>query len=337
MELGPGWSTIDVALINAHDDAAPFDRFPGVGVVEALRAEGKPTATAILVSRLETNPYLTLRLAEAGADYCYRHEQVAEPEGMVPVISEPPPTTAWYVPTGPPWRDRPRSGGPAQRRPPLHRGRGAGRGVRRPQVPEGARRSPAAPSCGSRQRGRPAHRAALADRLGPGPRRPELADGGGFREPGPGGRAPTSVHPPLRPGVLRRLELPGHHLGAGNRDLGLVCCHLVEVAGRTALRGLFLLGVLLPSTAGAGGWCRPSPSAGPRSGPTRSCAARARCWGRAPRTAPPRSGAGRCGRRPRKRRGRPRLKGDTTNMGTRKPRPIGPAIPPAVGGERVGR
>lgn len=89
MELGPGWSTIDVALINAHDDAAPFDRFPGVGVVEALRSQGKPTATAILVSRLEANPYLALRLAEAGADYCYRHEQVAAPEGMVRVITEP--------------------------------------------------------------------------------------------------------------------------------------------------------------------------------------------------------------------------------------------------------
>jgi CheY-like chemotaxis protein len=88
-ELGTEWDKVDVALIDAHDPAAPFDRFPGVRVVEALREAGRPTATAIVVSRLVNNPYLRLRLAEAGADYCYRHEEVADLEALMGVTASP--------------------------------------------------------------------------------------------------------------------------------------------------------------------------------------------------------------------------------------------------------
>ncbi len=90
-ELGAGWAAVDVALVDAHDDSEPFDRFPGVGVVEAIRAAGRPTTAVVVVSRLVDNPYLRLRLAEAGADYCYHHDEVSDPEALVAVATAPSP------------------------------------------------------------------------------------------------------------------------------------------------------------------------------------------------------------------------------------------------------
>jgi DNA-binding NarL/FixJ family response regulator len=89
LEFGKDWAAVDVALVDAHDGTEPFDRFAGVGVVEALRAHGRPTATAVVVSRLVANPYLGLRLAEAGADYCFHHEEVADPDALVEVTTRP--------------------------------------------------------------------------------------------------------------------------------------------------------------------------------------------------------------------------------------------------------
>ncbi len=90
-ELGTGWAAFDIALVDAHVGSEPFDRFPGVGVVEAIRAAGRPTTAVIVLSRLVDNPYLRLRLAEARADYCYHHAEVADPGALVAVTSAPSP------------------------------------------------------------------------------------------------------------------------------------------------------------------------------------------------------------------------------------------------------
>lgn len=89
--LGAGWSGVDVALVDAHDATEPFDHFPGVAVVEAIRAHRGPEALVIVVSGHLANPFLRLRMAEAGADYFYRHEEVADLPSLLSVIADPAP------------------------------------------------------------------------------------------------------------------------------------------------------------------------------------------------------------------------------------------------------
>lgn len=89
--LGTGWAGVDVALVDGHDGSEPFDHFPGVGVVEAIRAHRGPAARVIVVSGHLANPFLRLRMAEAGADYFYRHEEVADLSSLLSVIADPAP------------------------------------------------------------------------------------------------------------------------------------------------------------------------------------------------------------------------------------------------------
>ena len=92
MAYGPGWEGVEVALVDAHDETEPFDRFPGVTVVEAIRANQGPEPTLVIViSGHRDNVFLRLRMAEAGADYFYRHEEVRDLPSLVSAIEHPDP------------------------------------------------------------------------------------------------------------------------------------------------------------------------------------------------------------------------------------------------------
>ncbi len=84
------WDRVDVALIDAWDHRAGFDKFPGVGVVEAIRRVRTPAQTTILVvTGHVVNDMLRLRMAEAGADFFYAHDDVADLDRLAAAILEP--------------------------------------------------------------------------------------------------------------------------------------------------------------------------------------------------------------------------------------------------------
>ena len=84
------WESVDVALVDAWDHRAGFDRFPGVAVVEAIRGVRTPAETTIIViTGHVVNDMLRLRMAEAGADYFYGHDDVAGVEELVGVVCSP--------------------------------------------------------------------------------------------------------------------------------------------------------------------------------------------------------------------------------------------------------
>ncbi len=97
--FGARWAEIDVAVVDAFDDSEPFDRFPGVGVVETIRANGSAEGTVVLVvSGHIDNVFLRLRMAEAGADYFYRHEDVRDLLALRTAVCNPDPARAVRVP-----------------------------------------------------------------------------------------------------------------------------------------------------------------------------------------------------------------------------------------------
>jgi len=92
MSFGPSWAGVDVALVDAHDATEPFDRFPGVRVVEAIRSNsGEHRTLIIVVSGHFGNAFLRLRMAEAGADYFYRHQDVKNLDLLLAAIERPDP------------------------------------------------------------------------------------------------------------------------------------------------------------------------------------------------------------------------------------------------------
>jgi CheY-like chemotaxis protein len=92
MAFAEGWDCVDVALVDAHDATEPFDRFPGVRVVEAIRERRDAGSTLVVViTGHSENAFLRLRMAEAGADFLYRHEDVRDLRHLVSVIERPDP------------------------------------------------------------------------------------------------------------------------------------------------------------------------------------------------------------------------------------------------------
>ncbi|MHB8219307.1 MAG: helix-turn-helix domain-containing protein [Acidimicrobiales bacterium] len=90
--FGASWAEIDVALVDAHDATEPFDRFPGVRVVEAIRSDpGENPTLIIVISGHFGNAFLRLRMAEAGADYFYRHQDVKSLDLLLAAIEKPDP------------------------------------------------------------------------------------------------------------------------------------------------------------------------------------------------------------------------------------------------------
>lgn len=81
------WSTSDVVLVDAWDPRAGFDRFPGVGVIRAIRARSGPGPRVVVVTGHLVNDLLRLRMAEAGADFFYGHEEVADSDRLAAAVT----------------------------------------------------------------------------------------------------------------------------------------------------------------------------------------------------------------------------------------------------------
>ena len=76
-------------MVDAWDHRAGFDRFPGVGVVRAIRRHSRSSPPSIIiVTGHVVNEMLRVRMAEAGADFFYSHEDVSDPERLSAVILE---------------------------------------------------------------------------------------------------------------------------------------------------------------------------------------------------------------------------------------------------------
>lgn len=83
------WEAADVVLVDAWDRQAGFDRFPGVGVVRAIRSHPRcAEITVIVVTGQVVNDMLRLRMAEAGADLFYGHEELSDPERLTAAVLE---------------------------------------------------------------------------------------------------------------------------------------------------------------------------------------------------------------------------------------------------------
>ena len=73
------WEGTDVALVDAWDQHAEFDHFPGVAVVEAIRRRRSPEQTrVVIVTGHVFNRMLRTRMLRAGADCVFSHADVAD-------------------------------------------------------------------------------------------------------------------------------------------------------------------------------------------------------------------------------------------------------------------
>lgn len=79
------WQAIDVALVDAHDAEAGFDRFAGVAVAATAR-RAAPDLRIVVLSGHSHNDLLRIRMAEAGADEFHAHRDVATPAALVAVV-----------------------------------------------------------------------------------------------------------------------------------------------------------------------------------------------------------------------------------------------------------
>lgn len=87
------WGGIDVALLDAHDADAGFDRFAGVAVAAAAR-RASPDLRIVVLSGHSHNDLLRIRMAEAGADEFHAHRDVATPAALLALVRARPDTSS---------------------------------------------------------------------------------------------------------------------------------------------------------------------------------------------------------------------------------------------------
>jgi len=81
------WDHVDVLVLDAHDPDAGWDQFPGVQVVERVRAlRPRDAIRIVVVTGHAGNDLLRLRFAEAGADYLYDHEALRDVASLAAAI-----------------------------------------------------------------------------------------------------------------------------------------------------------------------------------------------------------------------------------------------------------
>jgi DNA-binding NarL/FixJ family response regulator len=85
------WWDVDVAVVDAADDQLPGDQFPGVTVVQTIRAQSPPGRVSIVVITGHFfDDALRRRMREAKADYFYHRSALAEPERLIAAVLAPP-------------------------------------------------------------------------------------------------------------------------------------------------------------------------------------------------------------------------------------------------------
>jgi CheY-like chemotaxis protein len=84
------WSRVDVAVVDAADESAEGDQFPGVAVVRRIRA-GSPdgATTVVVVTGHYLHDGLRHRMATAGADFFFLRSELRSSDGLVDVVLHP--------------------------------------------------------------------------------------------------------------------------------------------------------------------------------------------------------------------------------------------------------
>jgi GNAT superfamily N-acetyltransferase len=96
------WSGVDVAVVDAADERAAGDQFPGVGVVRHIRAtaaddddddvdadDDRPRPTVVVVTGHYLHDGLRHRMADADADFFFLRSDLRSPADLVDVIVHP--------------------------------------------------------------------------------------------------------------------------------------------------------------------------------------------------------------------------------------------------------
>lgn len=82
---GP-WDEVDLLLVDASDHRRTDDQFPGVGVVEAVRADGHPDCTIVVLTGVLFDDVVRRRMREAGADFYYHRSELADAAKLLDVV-----------------------------------------------------------------------------------------------------------------------------------------------------------------------------------------------------------------------------------------------------------
>jgi hypothetical protein len=86
---GP-WSAVDVLLVDAADERAEGDQFPGVAVVEHVRRQGLPSQPRVVVITGHLfDAAVRRRMREARADFFYHRGEVADAEALAGAVLRP--------------------------------------------------------------------------------------------------------------------------------------------------------------------------------------------------------------------------------------------------------
>ncbi len=84
------WHEVDVALVDAADERQPYDQFPGVQVVERIRAARGPEETmVIVVTGHFFDDAVRHRMREARADLLYHRSQLQQRERLCEIVLHP--------------------------------------------------------------------------------------------------------------------------------------------------------------------------------------------------------------------------------------------------------
>jgi CheY-like chemotaxis protein len=90
MEPDRSWHDVDVALVDAADERQLYDQFPGVQVVERIRAQRDPSQTMIIVVTGHFfDDAVRRRMREARADLLYHRSQIQQRERLCEVVLHP--------------------------------------------------------------------------------------------------------------------------------------------------------------------------------------------------------------------------------------------------------
>lgn len=85
------WTDVDAVVVDAADDQVPGDQFPGVTVVQTIRAQSPPGRVSIVVITGHFfDDALRRRMREAKADYFYHRSALAKPERLIAAVLAPP-------------------------------------------------------------------------------------------------------------------------------------------------------------------------------------------------------------------------------------------------------
>jgi DNA-binding NarL/FixJ family response regulator len=82
----PRWDAVDVAVVDAADARLDGDQFPGVAVVENIRAKHGENTTVIVMTGHFFDDALRRRMREAGADYYYNRIELQDSAALYQAV-----------------------------------------------------------------------------------------------------------------------------------------------------------------------------------------------------------------------------------------------------------